>query len=127
MSMVIGILQFELIVPHSMSLKDKRRVVKSVKDRLHREQLVSIAEIGALDQHRLALMGLAVVSNSTRYANSVLDRVIAKLRTLRDAELGEVLREILPGSTLDWTGGEPEPEPLWSESERRHADQEDPR
>ena len=44
--MVVGILQFELLVPGATSLKDKRRVVKSVKDRLHREHLVSVAEVG---------------------------------------------------------------------------------
>lgn len=119
MSMVIGILQFELIVRGSNSLKDKRRVVKSVKDRLHREHLVSIAEIGALEHHRLALMGISVVSNSTTYVNSVLDRIVTKLRRVRDAELGEVLREVLPTSSLDWTAGEPQIEPLWSESDRR--------
>ncbi len=116
--MVIGILQFELLVHGSMSLKDKRRVVKSVKDRLHREQMVSVAEVGALEHHRLALMGLAVVSNSTSYVNSVLDRVVAKLRRLHDAELGEVLREVLTGSALDWSGGA-SAEPLWTEDERR--------
>lgn len=122
MSMVIGILQFELLVRGSRSLKDKRRVVKSVKDRLHREHLVSVAEIGALDHHRLALMGIAVVSNSTTYVNSVLDRVVSKLRRVRDAELGEVLREVLPTSTLDWTGGEHLSEPLWSETDRREGE-----
>jgi uncharacterized protein YlxP (DUF503 family) len=98
--MFIGILQFELLIHGSMSLKDKRRVVKSVKDRLHREHLVSVAEIAALDHHRLAVMGLAVVANSAPYVSGVLDAVTAKLRAIRDAELGECAREILHGSSL---------------------------
>lgn len=98
--MFIGILQFELLIHGAMSLKDKRRVVKSVKDRLHREHLVSVAEIAALDHHRLAVMGLAFVSNSAPYVSSVLDAVIFKLRALRDAELGDCAREILHGSSL---------------------------
>lgn len=119
MAMVVGILQFELLVRGSRSLKDKRRVVRSVKDRLHREHMVSVAEIGALDHHQLALLGLAVVSNSGVYANTMLDRIIAKLRRLRDAELGDVARETLPGAALDWTDGA---EPLWTPEERRSAD-----
>lgn len=122
--MVIGILQFELLVPGSMSLKDKRRVVKSVKDRLHREHLVSVAEVGALDHHRLAILGLSVVSNSTRYVSGVLDRIVARLRAWPDARLGEVHREILHGSALDWQGGDEPSEPLWTDDDRREAAQE---
>ena len=112
--MVIGVLQFELLVPASQSLKDKRRVVKSLKDRLHREHLVSVAEIAALDHHRLAVMGLCVVSNSVTYANSVLDAVLNKIRALHDARLGEVHREVLSGDSLSGEGAD-----LWDERERR--------
>ncbi len=112
--MVIGVLQFELLVPGSHSLKDKRRVVKSLKDRLHREHLISIAEVEALDHHRLAVMGLSVVSNSAAYAGGVLDRVVEKLKAVRDARLGEVRREILTGEA--WSGSADD---LWSEEERR--------
>ena len=112
--MVIGVLQFELLVPASQSLKDKRRVVKSLKDRLHREHLVSVAEIAALDHHRLAVMGLCVVSNSVSYANSVLDAVLNKVKAVHDARLGEIHREILEGDSLTGEGAD-----LWSEHERR--------
>lgn len=102
--MVIGILQFEVLVHDSRSLKDKRRVVKSIKDRLHREHMVSVAEVGALDHQRLALMGLSVVSNSASHVNVVLDRITAKLRAMTDAELGDVRRDIIHGEGGD--GGE---------------------
>jgi len=117
--MVIGILQFELLVRGSTSLKDKRRVVKSVKDRLHREHLVSIAEIGALDHQRLALMGLAVVANSGAYVNTVLDRIVGKLRRLRDADLGDVMRDILPSNALDRQGDAPDAQPHWTHDDHR--------
>jgi len=116
--MFVGILQFELVIPGAESLKDKRRVVRSVKDRLHREHLVSIAEIGALDHHRLALMGLAVVSNSAGHVSTVLDRVIAKLRALHEAELGHLQRDVLQGDQLP---AGPDEAPLWTEDERRQA------
>ncbi len=114
--MVIGVLQFEIVVPHSRSLKDKRRVVKSLKDRLHRDHMVSVAEVGTLDHHTLATMGLTVCANSTRYVTAVLDRITHKLRELPEAQLGDVRRDILHGDSL------PEPEdaePLWTEEESR--------
>ncbi|MCA9307358.1 MAG: DUF503 domain-containing protein [Phycisphaerales bacterium] len=113
--MVIGVLQFELFIPGSRSLKDKRRVVKSLKDRLHREHMVSVAEIAALDHHRVALMGLVVVSNSTVYVNALLDRVIAKINAVHDARLGDVRREILDADHLPTE----DREELWTEAERR--------
>ncbi len=99
--MLIGVLQFELIVHGSQSLKDKRRVVRSVKDRLHRRHQVSVAEVAALDHPRLAVLGLAVVSNSTQRINRTMDLVIDKLRGLGDAELGVTSRQILHGQQLE--------------------------
>ena len=117
--MFIGILQFELLIRASTSLKDKRRVVRSLKDRLHREHLVSIAETEALDHHKLAVMGLAIVSNSRANAEAVLDRVTRKLQRVPDAELGHISREILSGDSA--TADEPGEDglPLWTESDRR--------
>ncbi|MBL0922051.1 MAG: DUF503 domain-containing protein [Phycisphaerales bacterium] len=119
--MLIGVLQFELIVPESRSLKDKRRVVKSVKDRLHREHLVSVAEVEALDHHRIAVMGLALVSNSSVYIHSVFDRILHKLSTLEGARLGEATREVLHGDQLPTAFQTDEGEPLWTDDERRDA------
>jgi len=95
--MVIGVLQFELLIPGAESLKDKRRVVSSLKDRLHREHLVSVAEVGAQDNARLARMGLALVAQDGKRAGQVLDQISAKLRQVREAELGDVTREIILG------------------------------
>ena len=115
--MHIGILQFELLVHDAQSLKDKRRVVKSVKDKLHREHLVSVAEVAALDHHRLAVMGIAIVSNSTAYIAQTLDRIVAKLKALTTAELGDCQRDILSGSAID--DASPEATPLWTDAEAR--------
>jgi uncharacterized protein len=117
--MVIAILQFELFIRGAESIKDKRRVVKSVKDRLHREHMVSVAEVGMLDSMNVARMGLAAVSADARHLASVLDRILDKLRALHDAELGEFSREVLhgdqlPGGTTDDLG-----EPLWTPEESR--------
>ena len=51
--MVVGILQIEVSIDGSTSLKDKRRVVSSLKDRLHREHQVSVAEVDLLERRFL--------------------------------------------------------------------------
>jgi len=94
---VVGILQFELLIPGAGSLKDKRRVVRSVKDRLHREHQVSVAEVAEPDTINLAVLGVAAAGTDGRRIGQTLDRISDKLRALRDAELGAVRREILHG------------------------------
>lgn len=98
--MFVGILQFELHIADAMSLKDKRRVVRSLKDRLHREHQVSVAEIGALDQWNVAVLGLAAVANTAARAGDVLDAILAKLHSLREAELAHFHREIVKGDAM---------------------------
>ncbi len=63
--MHLGALQIELIVRASESLKDKRRVIKSVKDRLHREQMISVAEVATQDHLQVATLGIAVASEGS--------------------------------------------------------------
>lgn len=95
--MVIGVLQFELLIHDSESLKDKRRVVRSVKDRLHREHLVAVAEVGAHDSLDIARLAVAAVGVDGKIIGQTLDRICEKLRSLTDAELGATSREILHG------------------------------
>jgi uncharacterized protein YlxP (DUF503 family) len=74
--MIVGICVFELHLPSSRSLKDKRRVVKSMIDRLHQRYRVSIAETGFHDLHQRAEIGLAaVVSGSEGELMNLLDGV----------------------------------------------------
>lgn len=110
--MILGILQFEVLVHGATSLKDKRRVVQSLKDRLHREHLCSIAEIGDPDILNAAVMGLAVVCRDGKRAGEVLDAITLKLRETRDAEISSISRQVLHGtdghgSTDDNAGDSP--------------------
>jgi uncharacterized protein YlxP (DUF503 family) len=74
--MIVGICVFELHLPSSRSLKDKRRVVKSMIDRLHQRYRVSIAETGFHDLHQRAEIGLAaVVAGSEVELTNLLDGV----------------------------------------------------
>lgn len=98
--MVIGVLQAELRIDWAESLKDKRRVVRSLRDRLHREHLVSFAEVAAHNVLNSAVVAVAVVSEHGTNAGNVLDRVERKIRSVRDAETVAVRREILQGALL---------------------------
>lgn len=84
--MVVGVLQLELSVPEAMSLKDKRRVVKSLKDRLARHN-VSVAEVDQLDEHRLCTLAVAMVSNDRRFTDSCLSKIIDEVRVARGISL----------------------------------------
>lgn len=88
-------------IQDAMSLKDKRRIVRSIKDRLHREHQVSVAEIGANDVWNMALMGLAVVSADGGRARSVLAEIVAKLRAWPDAELADYELDVVDATALD--------------------------
>ena len=78
--MTIGVLQLEIGVPDAMSLKDKRRVVKSLKDRIAHGHNVSIAEVGALDEHRRSIIAITMVSNDARYVESQLSKLVDFVR-----------------------------------------------
>ncbi|MBX3378716.1 MAG: DUF503 domain-containing protein [Phycisphaeraceae bacterium] len=101
--MVLGVLQFHVLVHGAESLKDKRRVVQSLKDRLHREHLCSIAEVGDPDMLNAATMALAVVTRDGQRAGEILDAITIKLRELRDGEVGEIDRQVLHASA-GWLG-----------------------
>lgn len=120
--MVIGVLQFELVIDASRSLKDKRRVVKSLKDRLHRDHLVSVAEVEALEIWNLAVMAVALVSRDAPYVNTVLDRILDKINSLPDARLRDYTRDILDAGQLPGADVAEDGSPLWTESERRNDD-----
>ena len=95
--MHVGILQVEIGVLDSASLKDKRRVVKSLKDRLHREHQVSVAEVARLEDRRVAVLGLSAVSNSSRHVRGVLEGIVEGLRGDARIELMGHSIEVLSG------------------------------
>ncbi len=70
--MVIGVVTWELHLSGCRSLKDKRRIVKSLKDRLHRQFNVSVAETDHQDTWQRSELACCVVANDRRHAESVL-------------------------------------------------------
>ncbi len=73
--MVVGLAVWELQIPGCSSLKEKRQVLKSLKDRLHNRFNVSVAETAHQDAHQRAEIAACVVSEDRRHAQSVLTSV----------------------------------------------------
>ncbi len=95
--MVVGILQVELMIDDSRSLKDKRRVVAAIKERLHRLFQVSVAEVDRLDNHSVAVLGITMAANDVAHCQSVLDSVLNKLKQKRDCYISHHDTQILTG------------------------------
>ena len=99
--MKLAILQFELLIRHAESLKDKRRVVKSIKDRLHRDHMVAVAEVASLDEHTTAHLAAVAVGSDVRHLQSLLSRIVEKLRALPDADLGSVSGRVVEAPDME--------------------------
>ncbi len=93
--MRIGILQFSLTIRWARSLKDKRQVVKSLKDRLRNRFNVSVAEIEDQDLPQTATLGIVMAGNDGRYINGALDKILNLLREYPDADLEAHSIEVL--------------------------------
>lgn len=93
--MILAILQVELAIDWATSLKDKRRVVSGLKDRLHREHQVSAAEVGNPDQANVAVLGIALVSNDVPYAQSVMSRILEKIGRHHDCYITDHRLEMI--------------------------------
>ena len=96
--MVIGVLQIEIHVDGSTSLKDKRRVVKSLKDKLHREHQVSVAETALQDDLVRGVLSIVLAAADTRYAQSVLDKILDHLRRSPGFVLADHRTELITGN-----------------------------
>jgi len=93
--MVVGLCTVELYIPDGHSLKAKRQVLLSLKDRLRDKFNVSIAEVGDQDLWQKAVLGMACVANEGAYVNQVLDQAINVIRAVPTIELVRFRIELL--------------------------------
>jgi uncharacterized protein YlxP (DUF503 family) len=93
--MFVGVLRFSLQIPGARSLKDRRSVVRSLKERAQARLRVSIAEVGNVEDPRYATFGVAVVSSSSSVCDQVLSSVASMAGTLPDAILTDRATEIV--------------------------------
>jgi uncharacterized protein len=76
----VGIARLTLFIGGSHSLKDKRMVLRRVKDLVRQKFNVSIAEVGEGDLWQRAVLGIASVGNDARFVAAALDEVVAFVR-----------------------------------------------
>lgn len=94
--MFVGVARLVLQIPGARSIKDRRRVVKSFKDRVRAKLPVSVAEVGDLEHLQLASIGVAVISNASERCDEILSAAVSMGRVLPDAVLADVRTEIVP-------------------------------
>jgi hypothetical protein len=83
----IGVLQFTIEIAYATSLKDKRGVLNSLRDRLRRMYNISIAEIDDQEEHTVATLGITAAGSDIPQLNGLLDRIVNALQDWRDASL----------------------------------------
>jgi len=93
--LIVGLLTVELHIGWATTLKDKRRVLKSIVDRVRSKYNVSIAEVDNQDLWQRATLGVAVVSNETSHVNQMLETVVRSIEANGEADLIHYSVEIL--------------------------------
>jgi uncharacterized protein YlxP (DUF503 family) len=92
--MIVGSLRVRLLVREARSLKDKRQVIRSIKDRLRNRFNISIAEVEAQDHHQLVVLGMAMVSNEAQPIRLAFGEIVQALRNHPVAELIDYQLEV---------------------------------
>ena len=85
--MVVGIVSMRFVIPGSHSLKDKRRALRGVKDRLRSQFNVSVAEVDAQDVWQTAVLGIAAVGTDRAFVEGLLDQAVRMAARQRDVQL----------------------------------------
>ena len=85
--MVVGVLRVEVHLPVSHSLKDKRSVLKSVRDRLRHRFNAAVAEVDSNEAWQRATLGISTVGEDRPYVEGLLRELTEWLRATRLVEL----------------------------------------
>lgn len=94
-SIHVGVLLLDLHIPAARSLKDKRRLVKSLKDRVFARLRVSIAEVGALDKWQRSVVGISMIANDKVIIDRCFQEVMVIVQGYPEIELLESRMELL--------------------------------
>jgi uncharacterized protein YlxP (DUF503 family) len=91
--MAVGLLTLELHIADAQSLKDKRQVIRSLKDRLRGKFNVAVAELDFQDSWQRSVIGVVTLANEESYVQEVLQKVLQ--------EADQVLGSFLINQALD--------------------------
>lgn len=93
--LLVGVLRLVLRIPGSRSLKDRRQVVASVRDRVQARHHAAFGEVGYLDVHEAAVVAISVVGNDSRLVRSRLDVIRADIESSVEALVSDSSIELL--------------------------------
>jgi uncharacterized protein YlxP (DUF503 family) len=93
--MIIGVCTVELFISESRSLKDKRQMLHSLKERLRARFNLSVAEVDGQDLWQNAVLGMACVANESGHVNQVLDEALNMIRGITTVEVVRTKLELL--------------------------------
>jgi uncharacterized protein YlxP (DUF503 family) len=101
---VIGVLLVTLHMDGNSSLKEKRRVVKSLIGRVKARFNASASEVGGQDRHETAVVGFSVIGSDARVLNRVLEHILNFVDDVVDAEVvdSEIVCPIHTDQADDW-------------------------
>jgi len=85
--MIVGTCLVDLRIPGCRSLKEKRQIVKALKDSIRRKYNISIAELDHHDTWQRTLIGIAAISSNARFANQVLSKVVNVIEANNSVQL----------------------------------------
>ena len=91
--MAVGLLTLELFLAEAHSLKDKRQVLRSLKDRLRGNFNVAVAELDFEDTWQRSVVGVVTLANEEHHVEESLQRVLA--------EVDRILGPLLTGHSVD--------------------------
>jgi hypothetical protein len=94
--MFVAVARIVLSIPGARSLKDRRQVVRSFRDRARARLSVSIAEVGDIERYQVATLGVAVVGRDSAHCAELLSQVTRMARGLREALVADIATEVIP-------------------------------
>lgn len=96
--MFVGVLKVELFLSEPQSLKDKRRIIKSLVDKIKNKFNIAVAEIGRLDSWNYCEIGLVCISNESGHTDSMMNSAINFIENQGTVELTDIQTEVIPYS-----------------------------
>ena len=82
-------LLIDIHIPHSHSLKEKRRVLNSLKDKIRSKFSASVAEVGDSEKWQRAVLGISIINNSKSYLRKFQQEIMTLIETTGEAEVLE--------------------------------------
>lgn len=93
--MFVAVVSVDIQIGDKNSLKEKRKILRGVLDRVKNKFNVSVAEVGYNDLWQRTLIGFSVVSNDKAHVNSSADKIMDFLYSIPDINIIETKMEII--------------------------------